>query len=69
MELSNSKIKESLIFSQKKPPHFSTLALKNKKKSTPKKFLILYFRKFLALTLKRFRKRKPRKKFLIFQEI
>ena len=42
MELSNSKIKKSLIFSQKIPLHFSTLALKNKKESTPKKNSLYY---------------------------
>ena len=37
MELSNSKIKKFLVFSQKSSPHFSAQAQKNKKKPTSKK--------------------------------
>ena len=38
MKLSYSKIKKVFLFSQKSPPHFSTQARKNKKKSTSKKY-------------------------------
>ena len=58
MELFGSKIKKILMFSQKEVSLYFRI------------FFFLYFRKwnFLALILKNFRKRKPQKKFLIFQE-
>ena len=69
MEISNPKIKKFLIFSQKSPPHFSAQARKNKK-IHPKKNA-LNFRKWnlFALIFKKFRKWKPLKKSLVFQEM
>ena len=72
MELSNSKIKKFLVFSQKSSPHFSAQAQKNKKNPPRKKFLIFQEMELLRSNIKKnsgngnpennslyFRKRKP----------
>ena len=48
MELSNSKIKRFFIFSQKSPQQFSAQVQKNKKNSSPQKFLIFQEMKLLS---------------------
>ena len=76
MEFSGSNIKEFLMFQETETlkklhvlQEVTFQAGKNKKIHLEKNFL--YFTKwnFLALILKKFRKQKPRKKFLLFQEI
>ena len=65
IELSNSKIKKFLIFSQKSPPHFLVQARKNEKNPPRKKFLLSQEMELFTSNIKKFQERDtPKKKTL-----
>ena len=69
MELSNSKIKKFLIFSQKSPHPFQPKLEKIKKIHPEKKFLVSQEMELLSCNTEKIQETKtPKKKFLIFQE-
>ena len=65
IELSNSKIKKFLIFSQKSPPHFLVQARKNEKNPPRKKFLLSQEMELFTSNIKKIQERDtPKKKTL-----